>query len=350
MNSLIPWLVITLFFLILSCSSTDTNDIPEQKLYLEPFFKNVSDDDEYILTRPIQFRIDGGGNIYILDIGEKRIMVYSPEGEFVRQIGREGEGPGEIMGGIVQLAIDGNDVLYLADNSLNRVTLFDTKGHLLDSFPVTENFITSMAVSNEGEIALLAPEIDGPIVKVYNRKGDLVRTIGETEPLGNLLYPHQHTPDATINKNQGHIAFTPTGELYIVFGVRPVIRKYAADGRLLYERILESADIDLLIERKRQAYQNHDSLTPNTVIVLAFFNDILFLDDHRSLIMVTLQDLLYEIDAEGNIVKAYRIKNLEEHTGTDRVELQKIAQSPDGSLLALDPWVNAAVYRLVGEL
>lgn len=39
--------------------------------------------------------IDAAGNVYLLDSQLSEVKIYSPQGEFVKSIGREGEGPGE---------------------------------------------------------------------------------------------------------------------------------------------------------------------------------------------------------------------------------------------------------------
>jgi len=36
------------------------------------------------------------GNIYVLDRGRSCVKVYGPDGSFIRQISREGNGPGEV--------------------------------------------------------------------------------------------------------------------------------------------------------------------------------------------------------------------------------------------------------------
>ncbi len=60
------------------------------------------------------------GNIVILDCAMSCIRIYSPEGEFVRQISRRGNGPGELQSvaflgiseaGLISMAGEGSEVL-----------------------------------------------------------------------------------------------------------------------------------------------------------------------------------------------------------------------------------------------
>ena len=53
-----------------------------------------------------------------------RLVVVTPEGEFVRETGRLGAGPGEFMGPHA-LAFDSQDRLFVADRSNNRVQVLD---------------------------------------------------------------------------------------------------------------------------------------------------------------------------------------------------------------------------------
>ena len=53
------------------------------------------DDDDLIFGVITQITSDDQGTIYVLDAQLHEVMIFSPEGEYIRSIGREGEGPGE---------------------------------------------------------------------------------------------------------------------------------------------------------------------------------------------------------------------------------------------------------------
>ena len=53
--------------------------------------------EEYLLFLPTIIAVDGAGNIYVFDRKRMGIMVYDFAGRFRRQLGREGEGPGELV-------------------------------------------------------------------------------------------------------------------------------------------------------------------------------------------------------------------------------------------------------------
>ena len=62
-----------------------------------------------------------------------RLVVVTPAGEFVREVGRLGAGPGEFMGPH-SLALDADGRLFVADRSNNRIQIFDRNLNFLDAW------------------------------------------------------------------------------------------------------------------------------------------------------------------------------------------------------------------------
>lgn len=55
------------------------------------------DGDGTLLLVPTQVEEGPDGNLYVLDTGDAAIKVFTPTGEFLRGLGRQGEGPGEFQ-------------------------------------------------------------------------------------------------------------------------------------------------------------------------------------------------------------------------------------------------------------
>ena len=80
---------------------------------------------------PTDVVIDKAGCFYVTEYGEHdRIQVFSPEGRWLRQWGGHGYEPGEFLRPR-SLVIDEEENLYVADSCNHRVQVFDTKGKLL---------------------------------------------------------------------------------------------------------------------------------------------------------------------------------------------------------------------------
>jgi hypothetical protein len=70
----------------------------------------VTDDEDEFFGVIMQIATDGAGNLYLLDSQLHQVNVYSADGEFIRAIGREGEGPGEFR--------RPNDMVFLPDGNI----------------------------------------------------------------------------------------------------------------------------------------------------------------------------------------------------------------------------------------
>jgi hypothetical protein len=75
--------------------------------------------------------LDAQNHIYVVDSYEMNISVYNAEGEFIREFGREGQGPGELqtIDGICWCPKDNN--LYIVDRRNHRITRFSPEGEPL---------------------------------------------------------------------------------------------------------------------------------------------------------------------------------------------------------------------------
>jgi hypothetical protein len=70
---------------------------------------------------------DSRGNIYALATREYKIQVYSPKGEYLRTIGKKGQGPGELEMPFYML-LDKDDNLYVFDYTKSAFVVFNPAG------------------------------------------------------------------------------------------------------------------------------------------------------------------------------------------------------------------------------
>ena len=77
----------------------------------------------------LQAGFDGAGNLLVLDAFNKRVVVIGPDGQLVRVVGREGEGPGEFQQ-IQALAVWRDGRFAVPDTEHSAVQVFSPDGEL----------------------------------------------------------------------------------------------------------------------------------------------------------------------------------------------------------------------------
>lgn len=76
--------------------------------------------------------VDSSGNLYVLDTGAKRVVVFDGDGRHLRTIGREGEGPGEIALPL-GFSVLPDGTVFVDDLGKGRLVGFAPDGSALDS-------------------------------------------------------------------------------------------------------------------------------------------------------------------------------------------------------------------------
>ncbi len=139
----------------------------------------------YELFGPRDAVIDDAGNIWVTDTGHDRIVVYSPEGIYLREFGVEGTGPGEFDEPVgLAFGPDGN--VYVADMYNARVQVLDQRGAFVREFPVTgwggqgASDKPYLTVLEDGRVAVSLPGSN--LVRVYAENGAEVAVIGLSSP------------------------------------------------------------------------------------------------------------------------------------------------------------------------
>ncbi|MCL4865870.1 MAG: hypothetical protein KJZ47_08250, partial [Gemmatimonadales bacterium] len=82
---------------------------------------------------------DAGRRIWALESTEQQFKVFDAEGRFIRTVGRQGGGPGE-MRQAAGAALLGRDQFLVVDMSGARISRFDTSGTYLEGYPISGGF------------------------------------------------------------------------------------------------------------------------------------------------------------------------------------------------------------------
>ncbi len=133
---------------------------------------------------PCDVVCDKAGNFYIADYGENdRVQVFSPEGKWLRQWGGHGYGPGQFLRPRA-LAIDDDEQIYVADSGTHRIQVFDTSGKLLRSWGTRGSGLGELSYPFDVAIgpdkAVYVCEYGNHRVQKFTRDGEPIAVWGES--------------------------------------------------------------------------------------------------------------------------------------------------------------------------
>jgi hypothetical protein len=247
--------------LLLACPGRDqgADDIDERALRrgeVELSIGELDGADEYTFARISGIAVDGAGRMFVADNEAHTVRIFSPDGKFIRAIGRSGQGPGEFVepccialrGDTLWVRDGGNaryDVFVVGDTSAVPLTSIRMAHHDVNRWaPVTfdgSGNVIDVGVDPEGRTEPGAPAL---LARFHlDRTGRVVTK--DTVPAP----PADSTPvfKATSKTPTGMMtrfiyapypplalrAYSPTGEQARAVSSRYSIAWLGADGRVL---------------------------------------------------------------------------------------------------------------------
>ncbi len=191
------------------------------------------DDENFMFYIPMNITGDREGNIYVLDSGNHRIQKFDKNLNFVRTIGRFGQGPGEFMTPSV-IGIDPDENINVYDSGNGRIDVLSPDGEYLRSISKPETSLLFRFLKT-GEMIVRNPGIQGyraikssvPLFFVLDSELKEQRTIGKS-----IYYGDLHKKFMGINNFRYNI--DDQDNIYLTFGGQNRIEKYSADGKQLF--------------------------------------------------------------------------------------------------------------------
>jgi hypothetical protein len=130
---------------------------PDEPLYGELVFDleedlsiGKEDDDNYMFFRIGDIKVDGNGNIYVFEFGNKRVQKFGRDGKYTCTIGAEGQGPGEYQFPLSLLINDKTGVISVMDR--RKLVVFDMDGNYLDKDIFLEGFFYPLIFDSSGTL------------------------------------------------------------------------------------------------------------------------------------------------------------------------------------------------------
>lgn len=119
----------------ITCHNTDKIEVLTSDLKLISTFGSRGSDKANFI-HPHGIACDSAGRIFVADCGNRRIQVFTPEGEFLKYFGMPSKGKGKVPGGI---AVDCNDLVYITEWDNHCVSVYTSKDQFVTSFGKSGN-------------------------------------------------------------------------------------------------------------------------------------------------------------------------------------------------------------------
>lgn len=178
---------------------------------------------EYAFYRAWSVAVDDTGQMYVVNAGSSEVLVFDPDGRFVRRLGQEGQGPGEF--GDIYEATFAAGRLTVEDGGNGRLSAWAPDGTHLGEVPTfARTFGVSRGLADGSYVGEYSeffrdetPSRRERWVAHASAAGELIRRIVELPDLsqeGGIEVPHPYETFAVAL--DGTVYMTPTAE-YEVF-------------------------------------------------------------------------------------------------------------------------------------
>jgi hypothetical protein len=285
--------IATLLFALLACSGerkadesaadaarTPDNLPPAMSFDVQlPQPERLVSGDSAHLSSSLDMALDSQGRIWIADARNKRVVVFDSEGKLVRTIGREGDGPGEFR---LPVRIAINDTLVRVYDPMHHaiqdyrpdgtyLMKYESAGATMGSALSADGYLVNSMIGLDSTLATIRP-LDNA---VPTRLGPLV----VPPSVQNNKFPFELSDAikaeakngriATITRNMVKPVIGNRGTVWLLLESDHEVRKYSSDGKLLWQRPLNVPEADAAIKafiRKTAAMKpNEPGFAPVTM-------------------------------------------------------------------------------------
>ncbi len=175
------------------------------------------------ILEPYGLASDMGGNVYLVDAGNNRLIRFDRDLQPLRDVGGYGGDPG-LFNSPSYITVDNNLNLYISDGGNQRITVFDTRLNyakqieLIDpADPLKFGRPTGIKINQYGE--LWVADRDKSRIWIFDNIGSYDRSIGGIESTGGYLL----NPAGMISDRRGRTLVCDKGnsliKIYDSFGI-----------------------------------------------------------------------------------------------------------------------------------
>lgn len=185
--------------------------------------ENEEDEHKFFET-PIGIKMCGENKVYICDQHNHVIKVFSEDGDYLQSIGRKGQGPADLYSPS-SFAISRTGDIWIYEIGGRRVQCFSPDGKSKHIFKQMQTLKIIGVTKNDELVTFNKHDTikSGKLVCILDNKGNILRRTGQYhDPIRHALYSEQL-----------HFTMDNDDYIYALNTAAPVIRKYSPDGKLI---------------------------------------------------------------------------------------------------------------------
>jgi len=107
--------------------------------------------DEYMFSQIRSIAVDEKERIYVLDTKEAHVKVFDKNGEYIKTVGRKGQGPGE-MSLPFSICITSQNEIVVQDLNNRRIMFYSLDGSFINSLSTAKIIIVGFNIDSRGNI------------------------------------------------------------------------------------------------------------------------------------------------------------------------------------------------------
>ncbi len=320
---------------------------PKEPIYGEDIFSLTEDlsigraegQEEYMFSQISSIDVDEKENVYVADLVSAHIKVFDRHGQYIRTIGRRGQGPGEMqMPYYVQ--ITSKNELLVQDMGARRLLFYALNGDFLrqevsgrTGFPLLikmdsfGNFI--------GMVSLAPPPVGGKIIQKFDPEFNVIKTIAEEKQGKREVFD--------IGKTSCYCAVSPSDNIIWGDSKEYVLQILNPQG-VLIKKILKDPNPLRFTEKDKEMYEQryaepiHAGYELKLPSHFPAFKDI-FVDEKERIFIQTYQHVegkeglfFFEVfDPDGKYIAKVPVPaNLNRNSVWKKDKLYTIDEDEDG--------------------
>jgi hypothetical protein len=267
--------------------------------------------DNYLFDSPAEVRVGEDGLIYISDWRFNNVRCFDEDGQYLRTIGRTGQGPGEFES--IRFCLSNDGKIYFMDTMNERISILDAEGNFINSFKALNLIIGHFSIlSDKHNNIYISREFRREkdryrmTIYRYNTYGDEIMHYGEF--LGDRLILYER--DGKMMQSRRSLfpitvwIVTHDGRLYAGYSGTYRISVYEPNGSLSFKF---GREYDPIPDRENWLHGTSDFLP-------AFYRNWQF-DDSGNLWIELLrtigqEEIVYDVfSPEGIYLNQFRIEH-----------------------------------------